>query len=131
MSGICKTHMDNGPVAWDSECADCNTPGLPIPFKSDIATGPMRVPFREFPGDRITDGGAIAERIEAAEVAMREKCAKVADECVAEADCIMALFRDEESWQWALNEMTSDVNAHFGGFLLELRSVAVKIRSLK
>ena len=39
----------------------------------------MRIPFKIFPADRLSDDHTVEDRIHNAEVAMREKCAKIAE----------------------------------------------------
>lgn len=48
-------------------------------LESDIATGPMRIPFATFPADRISDDKTVADAIWNATAAMREKCAQAAE----------------------------------------------------
>lgn len=46
----------------------------------------MRITFRTFPADRISDDKTVEDRIYNAEVAMREKCSKAAEDVTCEFD---------------------------------------------
>ena len=61
----------------------------------------------------------------------RERLATVAEASAAEAEAILAKVRADETWQFAINEMSGDVNREFCRALEMLAGVAAKIRSGK
>ena len=94
----------------------------PLPAMSDIANGPMRVPFTMRPV-------VVQDRIHNAVLAEREECAKLTDQITETMREILASLVDEESWQWALNEMTDEVNNKFRKMQALPYSIATLIRA--
>ncbi len=82
-------------------------------------------------GAGVIDANGTAARIERTSVlAEREACAKIAEQATAEAHAIMDGFlATDDSWQYALNEMSEAVNEGFNVALQKWRDVAVKIRA--
>jgi hypothetical protein len=58
----------------------------------------------------------------------RERCARIAEVAVAEAGNQLAIARGDESWVFAMNEMTSDVNERFNAALDCFRDIPRRIR---
>jgi hypothetical protein len=78
------------------------------------------------------DRDGIVERIDrAAVLAEREACAKIAEEVAAEVDAVMSEIVNDESWGWAMDEMSEDVNARWSAASRKWRTIAAKIRGRK
>jgi len=72
----------------------------------------------------------MVSRINAAVLAEREACAKIADEATKEAETILDAFLTSDlSWQYALNEMSEAVNKRFNMALRKWHDIAVEIRA--
>ena len=78
----------------------------------------MRIPFKIFPADRLSDDHTVEDRIHNAEVAMREKCAKLASTPESTNEEVMRIARyDPTSWA--------------AGYLAACINISERIRSLK
>lgn len=64
---------------------------------SDIAAGPMRIPFTHWPADRLADDTAVEARIKAAVLAERRRLCGQAEELVAEERERCAKIADDRS----------------------------------
>ena len=73
----------------------------------------MRIPFKTFPADRISDDRTVEDRIHNAEVAMREKCAKLASTPESTNEEVMRIARyDPTSWDGRRCRLQPGVRGH-------------------
>jgi riboflavin synthase alpha subunit len=70
-------------------------------------------------------------RIERYVLAERERCAGIVDGAITQMRKIMDFLVNEESWQFALNEMSDDVNDKFRVMQAIPYSISTLIRSQK
>lgn len=71
----------------------------------------------------------MVSQIDAAVATERESCAKIAEQTTAEVDAAMAFLADDETWQWAMNEMSDEASAKWSSAEQKWREIADKIRA--
>ncbi len=80
-------------------------------------------------GMKYGQGYSIQDQIDHAVNKERERCAKIADDARARYESLIASISDENTWQWAINEMSDAVNETWNKANRELLEIAAKIRS--
>jgi hypothetical protein len=76
----------------------------------------------------VTPQQATGEAIQRAIAAERERCAKITEAIIATAEKSLEFARNDESWQWAMNEMTNVTNEHFSKAMDDFQSIPAAIR---
>ena len=56
------------------------------------------------------------------------RAARIADQAIAEADALLAINYRDETWTFAINEMSDEVNTRFCDAIDIFRSIGQRIR---
>lgn len=69
------------------------------------------------------------EHAESDKAAERERCAKIVESVIKERERMHEEFSEDESWQWAINEMREEVNTAWCQSDALILDIPIKIRS--
>lgn len=79
--------------------------------------------------DALVPHSVMISQIDAAVAAERERCAKIAEGFSLEYQRALDSVSDDETWGWAMDEMSEQVNVRFFSVINKVRTLAAKIRS--